>query len=178
MPKRYLFTIPNLVRQSGAPLIFSRDVLASLDAGARQVRGGKSVPRDWALWLEVARTRQARQLAFIATDGHPQNPVTSFRSYVDRRAFLKDYHGEAATHNRGRLEADYLASVEVLQRGGLTIETKLDQPLKKNSRERRDIFVPNPEKLLGVEKRAAGMLKAQATRTRKSRKPKKPKGGA
>ena len=177
MPKRYLFTIPNLVRQSGAPLIFSRDVLASLDEGARQVRNGKSVPRDWALWLEIARTRQSRQLSFIATDNHAHAPITSFRCYVDRGAFLRDYHGDAATHNRGRLEADYLASVEVLQRGRLTLETKLDQPIKKNARQRRDIFVPNPEKLLGIEKRAAGVLKKKTAGRRKVRGARKPKGG-
>jgi len=177
MPRQYVFTLPNLVRQSGAPLIFSRDVLASLEEGARHVRGGKLTPRDWALWLEITRTRQAGQLSFIATDNHTEPPITSFRCYVDRRAFLRDYHGDAATHHRGRLEADYLASVEVLRRGRLTLETRLDVPLKKNARERRDIFVPNPEKLLSIEKRATGMLKRQAARLRKPKGRKKSKGG-
>jgi len=161
MPERYLFTIPHIVRQSAAPLIFSRDVLACLERGAKAVRGrgGKVVPRDWALWLEIVRTRQPRQLSFLATDGLP---ITSFNHYVDRWAFLRDYSGSRATRNRAQLDTEYLTSVDVLLKSELVLEVKLNVATKKSPTKRRDIFTPNPQKLLGVQKRAEGMVKALA----------------
>jgi hypothetical protein len=151
LPVRYTLTLSNAVRQTFSPLVLSRDTLERLEAGAKKVRdNGKLTPLDWALFMELTFTRQSQQIEIFSASGNPD--IVSVRSYVERRSFLRDYHGAAALKkDPARLDRQYETSAEVLKAGGLVLKATFGQ---KGRRGARDIFVPNPAVLLGVGPRA------------------------
>lgn len=153
LPTHYTLTMPNLVRQTAGALVMSRDVLARLERGARAVRGGvgKLTSLDWALFMELFFTRQARQWDAVPVAGTAE-PVQSFRCYIARRQFLVDYLGESRVRkNPGECGELYRQSARVLEAGGLVIAKEFARPVRRGD---RDVFVPNPDVILGLSRRA------------------------
>ncbi len=159
LPARYTLTIPAIVRQTLSPLVISRDTLQRLEEGARKVRGnGKLTPLDWALFMEVTLTRQSQQLEVIQVEGG--SDVYSFRSYVDRQKFLNDYLGEAEIKNNpARCERAYESSANVLRAGELMLDVRFARASRGGE---RDIYVPHPDVLLGIARRAKRVQELRA----------------
>lgn len=163
LPPAYAISLSPLARLLVNPFAISRDTLKRLEQGAKAVRGGKLTALDWALFMEMAFTRQSQQIEVLAIDGAPE--VTSVRCYVDRRKFMEGYFGKAELQrNPKRCTEAYQSSARVLLEGQLALSMTPDQTSKRGA---RDVFVANPEVILGVGPRAERAREVQAAKQRR-----------
>lgn len=163
LPDFYEIQLPPLVRRIGSSLVMSAEVLDRLDHGSKIVRGPTQgfTSQDFRLWMEITQRTQADQ---------PSADGLSLRSYVDRDALLRDIHGEekiAEFRRRGKLRR-YIEAFEksaaVMEAGKLAIWETRDQQHETGRGGMREVFIPDPELIAGLSKRAKGAVKRATQR--------------